>query len=457
MQEVKGTMLPLFELARNESVPEHLITDKNECIFIGQAGETFILRNSPIQSFLTTAVDKDNEAFTNSQWGESQYKRGFVYTLGSRWKDFHFSPEKFRYVMKYFQQIYDAHQTEAAVLLMVNLTTKQWEVAFVPQLDCSGGGVNYVVPQASLDDVPQDSKKRRYYEAIFQDPEAKALMIRAHEEYQKLINAGYVLYGTIHSHCNFSAFHSGTDDRDEIEFDGLHITIGNVNSGWTFATRIVAGGAFFKRELSDVLPITSDAELKVGVADIAIDPYHMDLIKPNLGRAVQVYYNKGHFQSGNSHFNWNGKATKKNRKDKNKHLWQHPSTGGRWIDGDNDLEPITFNPDIEIEEEDFEDGDHNIFMEDDLVRLWDSIDKEFFVVTRKYYEKNVGQFPVNKYIPTTFGHNTPPAVPTASLEATTEIYLINDPATGGTGKGPLLALAEEIEAPRLKAKRKEKA
>lgn len=460
MQEVKGKMLSLFELARNEEVPESMITNKNESVFVGQAGEVFLLRNSPAQSFLTTAVDKDGEAFANSQWSEPCYKRGFVYMLGSRWKDFSFPVEKFRYVMKYFQQIYDAHKTEAAVLLMVNMTTKQWEVAFVPQLDCSGGGVNYVVPQPSLEDVPADSKKRRYYEAIFNDPEAKALMVRANEEYQKLINSGYVLYGTIHSHCNFSAFHSGTDDADETAFDGLHITIGNVNSGWTFATRVVAGGAFFKKELSDVLDVTNDSDLKGSVADIVIDPYHMDLIKPNLGRPVYVHNgNKGYFQAGNSHFNWNGKATKKDRKNsqKSKHLWQGPSQGGRWIDGDDELEPVTFNPDMGLEEEDFEDGDHNIFMEDDLIRLWDVTDKEFFVVTKKYYEKNIVQFPTNKYVPTTFGHNTPPAVPASSLEATTEIYLINDPSTGGNGAGPLLALAEEIDAPRLKAKKKEKA
>ena len=35
--------------------------------------------------------------------------------------------------------------------------------------------------------------------------------------------------GTIHSHCDFGAFHSGTDTSDEASFDGLHITIGHVN------------------------------------------------------------------------------------------------------------------------------------------------------------------------------------------------------------------------------------
>jgi hypothetical protein len=41
---------------------------------------------------------------------------------------------------------------------------------------------------------------------------------------------GYVVFGDIHSHCDFGAFHSGTDDADERHGlgDGLHITIGRL-------------------------------------------------------------------------------------------------------------------------------------------------------------------------------------------------------------------------------------
>lgn len=40
---------------------------------------------------------------------------------------------------------------------------------------------------------------------------------------------GWQMIGTIHSHCDFSAFHSGTDTGDEETFDGIHITLGHVN------------------------------------------------------------------------------------------------------------------------------------------------------------------------------------------------------------------------------------
>lgn len=41
---------------------------------------------------------------------------------------------------------------------------------------------------------------------------------------------GSRVVGDIHSHCNFNAFHSGTDTADAAKNDGLHITIGKVDT-----------------------------------------------------------------------------------------------------------------------------------------------------------------------------------------------------------------------------------
>ena len=43
-----------------------------------------------------------------------------------------------------------------------------------------------------------------------------------------LIGEGYVPFGTVHHHCNCTAFQSGTDAADEVSVDGLHITIGKM-------------------------------------------------------------------------------------------------------------------------------------------------------------------------------------------------------------------------------------
>ena len=47
-----------------------------------------------------------------------------------------------------------------------------------------------------------------------------------YEERPEMDGDGWTIAGTIHSHCNSSAFHSGTDESDEKEFDGIHLTIG---------------------------------------------------------------------------------------------------------------------------------------------------------------------------------------------------------------------------------------
>lgn len=47
-------------------------------------------------------------------------------------------------------------------------------------------------------------------------------------KYDIVIDPSYLNCGTIHSHADFGAFHSGTDVNDEKYFDGLHITIGHV-------------------------------------------------------------------------------------------------------------------------------------------------------------------------------------------------------------------------------------
>lgn len=43
------------------------------------------------------------------------------------------------------------------------------------------------------------------------------------------IPSGAALVGSIHSHCDFGAFHSGTDTHDADGHDGIHITLGHVN------------------------------------------------------------------------------------------------------------------------------------------------------------------------------------------------------------------------------------
>jgi PRTRC genetic system protein A len=97
---------------------------------------------------------------------------------------------EFGKIYEFFKAVYQAHSSESIVLLFFNETTKKYKV-IAPHQKVSGAGAEYD---------------------------------------RGIVIEGHTMIGTIHSHANFSAFHSGTDVGDEMNFDGLHITIGHVNS-----------------------------------------------------------------------------------------------------------------------------------------------------------------------------------------------------------------------------------
>lgn len=93
-------------------------------------------------------------------------------------------------IYDFFKRIYDKYQTEAEVILTADYQTKEWK-AFIPTQKVTGSSVNSVF-----------------------DPEHIA---RRH-----------LIVGTMHSHCNMGAFHSGTDINDASDLDGIHFTIGHL-------------------------------------------------------------------------------------------------------------------------------------------------------------------------------------------------------------------------------------
>lgn len=127
-------------------------------------------------------------------------------------------PEKLlRQVESFFVAVYDKHESEAVVLLLCNPATMEWRVE-VPQQEVQGLHVSY--DMSKLPDPP----------------------------------AGFQRFGSIHSHAGINAFHSGTDDADETSFDGLHITIGNLDQpARSYSCRWMLAGKAFKAELTEVV------------------------------------------------------------------------------------------------------------------------------------------------------------------------------------------------------------
>jgi len=69
----------------------------------------------------------------------------------------------------------------------------------------------------------------------------------------------YNVIGTIHSHNKMSAFHSGTDDADESQFDGIHITMGDMDkiSFPSFSCSVTKNGERFMFSLDEMIDFTN--------------------------------------------------------------------------------------------------------------------------------------------------------------------------------------------------------
>lgn len=65
---------------------------------------------------------------------------------------------------------------------------------------------------------------------------------------------GFVPVGTLHSHCDFNAFHSGTDDADEDGWDGIHLTFGHNDADvFSISASIVLNGTRIMVEPTTIL------------------------------------------------------------------------------------------------------------------------------------------------------------------------------------------------------------
>jgi len=123
----------------------------------------------------------------------------------------------FTRVVSFFKNVYRLHHSEAVVMLYLETDSKKYYIHVPPQ-KVSGASV----------------------------------------EYERNVSfPGKTLVGTIHSHSNFGAFHSGTDKDDEKGFDGIHITVGNLGEDMyhSVACSLVSNGFRVKVEPEDYVHI----------------------------------------------------------------------------------------------------------------------------------------------------------------------------------------------------------
>lgn len=122
-------------------------------------------------------------------------------------------------IKTFFKNVVSEHRSEASTSLYYNKETKEFKI-HVPSQSVSHGSVSY---------------KR---EALTHIKDMK----------------DFLCVGTIHSHCDFGAFHSGTDIGDEEDFDGLHCTFGHNNlDEFSISATVAVNGHRMQVDPLDVL------------------------------------------------------------------------------------------------------------------------------------------------------------------------------------------------------------
>jgi hypothetical protein len=147
----------------------------------------------------------------------------------------------------------------------------------MPKLGFAGGVFTWQGPKIPGHII---SQAHHFFLRIFTEHHAEAeVLITKHREtgefrlfvpYQRVSHAGvksiyepthvsreYTVVGTLHSHCDFSAFHSGTDSGDASDMDGVHFTIGQVTKETPEIVSMVAmnGKEFHYKEPSDIADV----------------------------------------------------------------------------------------------------------------------------------------------------------------------------------------------------------
>lgn len=109
--------------------------------------------------------------------------------------------EMWQQVLSFFKWTYDTTQSESQVRLFVSPKLGTWKAWAFPQQAQSGLSTKEL--------TTEDAKKQR------------AGLFENHDD--------WTAWGTVHHHCGISAFQSGTDEADERNQGGLHITVGDMD------------------------------------------------------------------------------------------------------------------------------------------------------------------------------------------------------------------------------------
>ena len=136
-------------------------------------------------------------------------------------------------ILSFFRWTYKEHSSECQVRLYVNVKLGRWAAWAFPQAARTG----MTARELPVQETPEQAKER--FASWSSEP-----------------SDDWLYFGTVHHHCSASAFQSSTDEQNEWNQDGLHITVGRMDGErHDLHARFYLGGNGYEPDLSCFWPI----------------------------------------------------------------------------------------------------------------------------------------------------------------------------------------------------------
>ncbi len=139
-----------------------------------------------------------------------------------------FTPELWHQVLSFFRWTHKEMQSESQVRLYVNHQLGRWGSWAFPQEARTGMNARELPTQ----ETPEQARVR-------------------FASWQSEPSDDWLYFGTVHHHCSASAFQSSTDEQNEWNQDGLHLTVGRMDAEQhELHARLYLDGHCFEPDLS---------------------------------------------------------------------------------------------------------------------------------------------------------------------------------------------------------------
>lgn len=171
-----------------------------------------------------------------------------------------FAPEMWHQVLSFFRWTHQEMDSESQVRLYVNTQLGRWGAWAFPQEARTGMNAREIAT-----------------------PETPAQAVGRFASWGTAPSADWFYFGTVHHHCAASAFQSDTDEGNERNQDGMHLTVGRMDAGrHDLHARFYLDGNCFAPDLSRFWPIAPELAEQIPPA------LHDELARFQMGEQVAV-------------------------------------------------------------------------------------------------------------------------------------------------------------------------